>query len=359
MGSRKDNRTYIRFNDFWLRLFGVPITGLIIAFLILGAKPEFAYDEFFYFLISSTIFTFVYWEFNRFSLVVFRKRYPDLKDTNRRLFMNGAVLVVGIMVINIGLGFLLQLFFDFCFGFEEVNPPFLRILVITYLFNILFFGIYEAIYSAVGWRYSLLQTEKIKRESLQSQLDNLKSRVNPHFLFNSLNTLSALIHDRPDDAVKAVEQMARSYRYLLQASQKEVVQIREELENVEAYLFLLQIRFGDGLKVEWGIDPHLEDQFIIPLALQMLIENCIKHNVVRLKEPLPIRVFTEQNRWLVIENPIRPKQVPNEGTGMGLKNIQSRYELMGGEGIVVESEGSFFRVKLPILNIQDYAHSDH
>ncbi|MEM0997184.1 MAG: histidine kinase [Bacteroidota bacterium] len=356
---KASNRAVLRFDDRWFRLLGIPFAGAIINFLIMPEMEGTTPANYLKYLFSSIFYTFIYWEFNRVVLIRLRQRYPEVKDTVKRLAITGIIIGGGVLFITFIVGLGVNLAMNALLADHMGPPPFARILIVTILFNVLFTGIYEAIYSVIGWSDSQLQTEKLKRESLQSQLDNLKSRVNPHFLFNSLNTLSALIPERPDDAVKAVEQLARTYRYLLAASEKEVVQVREELENVQAYLFLLQTRFGSALRVDIAVPEALQDRFVVPLAVQMLVENCIKHNVVRQKEPLRIRIGTEGEDWLVVENAVRPRPRAAEGTGTGLRNIRRRYELVAQSAIEVHADSERFRVKLPLLNIQPYAHSDH
>lgn len=359
MGRKLDNRTFLRFNDRWFRILGIPLAGSVVNFLIMGPEADISQTAYLYILFSSVFYTFIYWEFNRFQMIALRRRFPEVGDTIKRLLISALIVLTFVGLVTLCSFLFMDRLIGSLFQFNEAHPPYFRIFVVSLLFNVLFLGVYEAIYSAVGWNETRLQSEELKRASLQSQLDNLKSRVNPHFLFNSLNTLSALIHERPDDAVRAVEQLARSYRYLLQATEKEVVSVREELENVRAYLYLLQIRFGEALETEIEVPEQLQDRFIVPLALQMLVENAIKHNVLRQKQPLKIRIFTGGDAWLSVENPIHPRPQPPEGTGTGLANIRHRYALTGGQKIRVHQGNAVFRVDIPLLKIHAYARPDH
>ncbi len=359
MSRKEHNRKYLRFNDVWFRILGVPLAGVVVNFLIMTPREMPNSQVYFYVLLSSIVYTFLYWEFNRFQIIQLRKRWPEVGDAIKRLSISLVIVLSFVTLVTLMGELIVDRVLSDLFNLVDNHPPYFRIFVVSILFNFLFLGAYEAIYSAVGWNESRLQSEELKRVSLQSQLDNLKSRVNPHFLFNSLNTLSALIPERPEDAVRAVEQLARSYRYLLQSTGKEVVSVEEELENVRAYLYLMQIRFGEALKVDINVPDDLRNHFIVPLALQMLVENAIKHNVLRQKQPLDIRVYTHEDAWLRVENPIQPRPKPAEGTGTGLENIRRRYALTGGKEIQVRQEAGLFRVDLPLLKIQSYAHSDH
>lgn len=194
---------------------------------------------------------------------------------------------------------------------------------------------------------SELVLEKLKKETLASQLDSLKNQMHPHFLFNSLNILTELIQQNQNSAVKFVEQLSDVYRYVLDSKSKEVIEIESELKFIESFIYLLKIRFSDRIIVTINLT-ELEQMVIPPLALQLLIENAIKHNSISSQSPLFINISQEADH-LVVKNNLQRKEVIIRPSGIGLKNIQSRYSFLTDKKVVITQEEDSFIVKLPIL----------
>jgi LytS/YehU family sensor histidine kinase len=202
----------------------------------------------------------------------------------------------------------------------------------------------------LNWRQTAIDAEKAKRESIKAQYDSLKNQVNPHFLFNSLNALTNLVYQDQDKAAKFIKQLSEVYRYVLESRDKEVVTINEELKSLESYIFLQQIRFGDKLNVQ--IDIPQRDGRVAPLALQMLFENAIKHNVISEEYPLTIHIYRKEDN-LIVENTLKRKHIlPEDSSGLGLENIKKRYEFLSDKKVAVEETNLKFKVTLPILPIQ-------
>ena len=199
----------------------------------------------------------------------------------------------------------------------------------------------------VRWRGAAVDAEASKRESIKAQYESLKSQVNPHFLFNSLNALTNLVYEDQDKAAKFIKQLSDVYRYVLDTRDREMVSLEEELRFLNAYLFLQQIRFGDKLQIKIELN-GIESQ-IAPLAFQMLIENAIKHNVISQDNPLVIRLYSTKD-YLVVENNFQKKPVLKEDSpGIGLENIRKRYAFLSALPIEVDQTEKLFTVKLPIL----------
>ncbi len=193
------------------------------------------------------------------------------------------------------------------------------------------------------------QLINLQKENLQSQFDVLKQQVNPHFLFNSLNVLTSLIKLEPDLAEKFSEQLSKVYRYVLENKDNELVDLQTELNFLDAYIFLLDIRFVGKLQVNINIPEARRNDKIIPLAMQLLIENAIKHNTMSKSDPLVIDIFVDKNNMLNIVNNLqeRPSQVAS--TGVGLKNIQNRYLLLNNTQPVFEKTESKFTARVPLV----------
>ena len=194
------------------------------------------------------------------------------------------------------------------------------------------------------------QLISLQKENLQSQYEVLKQQVNPHFLFNSLNVLTSLIKIEPDLAEKFSEQLSKVYRYVLENKDYELVDLKTELHFLEAYVFLLNIRFVDKLKVKINIPNDKMNLQIIPLAMQLLIENAIKHNTMSIFEPLIIDVLVDNEDCLQVINNLqeRPSQVVS--TGLGLKNILNRYSLLQLPNPVFQKTDKQFIAKIPLVN---------
>lgn len=200
-----------------------------------------------------------------------------------------------------------------------------------------------------NWRDLAIQNEKLKTESMASRFASLKAQVNPHFLFNSLNVLSGLVYRDADLSAQFIKKLSEVYRYVLDQQEQELVPVAEELDFVESIVFLQQIRFGDNLRVSIEISKD-SSKMIAPLALQMLIENAIKHNVISAQSPLNIQI-KENGQYYVVSNTLQPKTVMGESLGLGLENIRKRYGFLTNRAVEILQEQGQFIVKLPIIQV--------
>lgn len=220
---------------------------------------------------------------------------------------------------------------------------FVPTLVITFLISIFMHGRGFLL----AWKDALVEAERLKKEQISARYETLKNQVNPHFLFNSLNVLASLVHKDPDQAEQFIRQLSTVYRYILNSRDQEVVSLKEELDILQAYLFLLDTRFGASLQTTINI-PSGATGLLAPLTLQMLVENAIKHNEVSKSKPLHIDIFQE-NGYVVVRNNIQAKNSLPESTGIGLANIQARYQILSGKAVLISNNDGYFTVKTPIL----------
>jgi two-component system, LytTR family, sensor kinase len=199
--------------------------------------------------------------------------------------------------------------------------------------------------------------QKLIAKSANAQFESLKNQLDPHFLFNSLNVLSSLIDENPKQAQKFTASMSKIYRYVLEQKDKELVTVEDELEFAKTYCDLLKTRFEDS--VDFVFDVKKEDyrRFVVPLSLQLLLENCIKHNFATSSRPLMIRIFSE-NDTLCIENNLQVREQIKESSGIGLANIVQRYSLLTKRNVFIEKSEDYFKVKLPILSSKPNVSSD-
>lgn len=192
-----------------------------------------------------------------------------------------------------------------------------------------------------------VENETLRAENLNSRYEALKNQLDPHFLFNSLNTLWSLIEDDADKAEDFIHQLSGVLRYTLQ--NKEVVTLAEELDCVRSYCRMMKMRYGDNLLFDHGIDHDIYDHYyVLPLSIQGLIENAIKHNVISSKQPLTVYIHTDEDNHLIISNKIQPKIGKEEGTGIGLANLAERYRIKWNENVEIFNDGKIFSVTLPL-----------
>ena len=221
-------------------------------------------------------------------------------------------------------------------------------------------AIYEGWYYLEQWKLLFVESEDLKKSNLKSQNKFLRDQIQPHFLFNSLNTLTALILTDAGKAVLFVEEMSTVYRYLLQKNQKELTTFKEERIFLNSYLLLLRTRFEDALCIEIRVDPAFDYYLLPPFVLQLLIENAVKHNIVSKDHPLHISIYTDNRCNLHIYNTLRPKLNPNVSEGTGLQNIISRYRLLKQDkGLKIATEDGLFKVILPLLKTSMYENFEY
>ncbi|HYC83687.1 MAG TPA: sensor histidine kinase [Chryseosolibacter sp.] len=209
----------------------------------------------------------------------------------------------------------------------------------------------------INWKQTTIAAERLERENIAARYESLKNQVNPHFLFNSFNALSNLVYEDQDKAVKFIKKLSEVYRYVLDTREREVVTGSEEFDFLQSYMYLQEIRFGNKLRIEIRKDDR--DFLVAPLAVQMLIENAIKHNVVSEDDPLTIEVFTDDD-FLVVKNNLQPKSSSAEpSAGVGLDNITNRYAFLTSKKVEVIADPDSFIVKLPLLTQTDHEHRHH
>jgi LytS/YehU family sensor histidine kinase len=193
------------------------------------------------------------------------------------------------------------------------------------------------------------QVLKLQKENLQSQFEVLKQQVNPHFLFNSLNVLTSLIKADPDLAETFTEKLSKVYRYVLENKEKDLVSLSTEMDFLNAYLFLINIRFSGKIIVEIDIDSKYAEYRVLPIAVQMLIENAIKHNTYSKTNPLLINIYTDENGNLIVCNNLKARETIMASTGVGLENITRRYALITDHTPVFAKTETHFIARLPLL----------
>ena len=219
------------------------------------------------------------------------------------------------------------------------------------LFTVLISFNISLIFTAIGffraWKKEVVNSEKLKTEMMSYKYESLRNQINPHFLFNSLNVLSDLVYDDQAMAVKFIQQMSDLFRYVLDSRDKELVPLKDELEFIRSFTFLLKMRFEDKLIIENDVQANSED-YIVPMSLQLLIENAVKHNEV--SEAFPLRIsIRKNNSYLEVENNSQPKNAGEDSKKTGLKNIIQQFAFFSDQPIEIIPSDKSFLVRVPIL----------
>ena len=195
----------------------------------------------------------------------------------------------------------------------------------------------------------LIENEQLQAENIRNQYEVLKNQLNPHMLFNSLNTLRSLVRENQDKAQDYIQELSRVLRYTLQSNESQSVSLREEMEFASAYIFLLKLRFENNLQFDIQIAKSFEDYRLPPMAVQVLIENAVKHNEISDRKPLTIHIVTNNEGYLSVSNDIQPKRTAASGTGIGLVNLAKRYRLLFKQDIQI-TEDKEFSVCIPLID---------
>lgn len=212
-----------------------------------------------------------------------------------------------------------------------------NLLIVTYLYSTTIFSRYKEIEA---------ENERLKRSQLESQLSQLKAQLNPHFLFNSLNTLKVMVEDKDEKSVEYLIKLSEVYRYFLDNSESHLVTVQAELKIAEAYFFMLKNRFEENISLKIRLLSNVLEQKIPAMSLQLLIENAVKHNVISRNKPLLICIYESENQ-LVVENSFQPKRSVETSTKIGLQNLNNRSEILAHKAIEVTKTETKFIVKIP------------
>lgn len=295
-------------------------------------------------LLPSLINTVVLWA-GSMSIVIFVWRKFPWESKPRQHILVELSLIVWLLLLYITvIGFFLAYKNHSSFWVElKLNTV---DIVFTVLITFLIITIHEAVFFYRQWKLHFSKSIQLEKDNLEAQYNTLKAQVNPHFLFNSLNSLMGLLDNHPT-AEQYVQDLSEYLRYVLQSNTRELVDVDEEMESVAKFLNLQKLRFGENLHTHIELSAEARRMQIPPLTIQMLIENCIKHNTISGSKPLTIRVYNTDNA-ITVENNIQLKQ-SHESTGHGLRNIEGRYRFLAAKPIQITTTETHFSVSLPLI----------
>ncbi|MFD2573167.1 sensor histidine kinase [Spirosoma soli] len=366
----------------WFRLVGTPLFGLLLYLIIYYIDPQ-SFNEPSYhgpnawqtYCIDICTALFGAYLLSESSLWTTRgldwlmpwEKKPMLRFiTQFFALVFDSVLTIGVLI------WLLILLEDPNYQFTETDWLSIRQTVVFGSLMALFLNaIHTGAYFFGRWQASMLEAERLKRESVEARYEALKSQLDPHFLFNNLNTLTAIVEESPRQAVDFIENLSLVYRYILQKRNQTLVTLDEELDLANAYLYLLEKRFGDNIRAEITIPAKYRSWRLPPMTLQLLLENAVKHNIVNSSRPLHIRLTVNDPGELIVVNN-RQKRLamqtavhadinlppaddshttapPSSPSGVGLRNIQNRYRLLGQQPPLVTETDQYFTVQLALL----------
>jgi two-component system, LytTR family, sensor kinase len=328
-----------------LRTYAAILAVSVLGFIVRLAKfDEFSTDiHINLFFISIGLIT-VSWESLRLVNLWLNRVFPFERNITGRILIQ---LVIGSLI-----GIMIRFVIYF---FGEPNLPFkldsLFLAATWALYATMPIGInfaFFTVYFIERWKDSLVKTERLEKEKSQVQFDNLKNQLNPHFLFNALTSLNTLIFENQELASQFLQQLSKVYRYVLQNKDKNFVLLSTELDFIEHYVQLLETRFQGALKISFEIDTDANEKAIVPVTLQILIENAIKHNVVDKEKRLLIEILTV-GEYLVVSNNLQTRKTVESSNKLGLENLRSLYKFLTDKPVIVESTDGRFYVKVPLI----------
>jgi two-component system, LytTR family, sensor kinase len=325
----------------YLGIFAFNVLGFIVR---LAKFDEFSFELHVSLLLTGLVLTTVLWESLRLINIWLNKHYPFEQNLARRMALQ---IVLGAMV-GIAIRFIIYKWGEPRLPFH-LDSLFVAATWALYVFiptgvNLGFFTLYF-----IGrWKDSIIYAERLEKEKAKVQFDNLKNQLNPHFLFNALTSLNSLIFENQQLASEFVQQLSRVYRYVLQNKDKHFVLLSTELEFISNYVKLLETRFEGALKIRFDIGEEALDKAIVPVSLQILIENAVKHNIVDRDKPLDIDIIS-MGDYLVVSNNLQIRKRVESSNKQGLDNLRTLYQFLIEKPVVVEQTDDRFFVKIPLI----------
>lgn len=329
----------------------LPPVILVINYWIFGWRYFAEGSLFLWSSIISGVTGIVSWQVQIMIALWLQKKYPKYHQTLRRVFyaLLLYILVTSLTILFVFLGYAAVPYFKYDL---EVSHLILA-LVTGIVVDVLSASFHEGVAFYEKWKKVTDEAEALKRENLQTQLESLKAQVNPHFLFNSLNSLSSLISEDPPKAEKFLNEMCKVYRYLLRNNEEDLATLSSEMQFIQSYFHLLKTRYGDSLQLQTKIDAAYLCHQLPSLTLQMLVENAVKHNIMMKEQPLKINISTNQEGKLIVANTLQRKVREVTSNKIGLGNIVNKYRLLRQDDILVKEDEKEFSVIIPLIQSEN------
>jgi len=333
------------------KFIGIPIFTIMTTLFLTPFPFILTWQHTLFHIIFSFLGVLGIWFSVRFTIFYFRKHCPKWTFGIRitaQLIVTSIFAVIITWILNRSGLHLFLLNTGLC-DVEE-NFDFKNLYLTAIIFTFLINTIYESFYLLLRLSETLVESERYKKESIEAQYQNLTSRLNPHFLFNSLNTLTTIVEENPQKAVEYIHELSIVYRYVLNSQKSTWTDLASEMKFTQSYITLLKMRFEENLRIDVGLCKDHLNSFILPLTIQLLIENAVKHNEISNSHPLDIKIFCEDDNLVVTNN----KQIRNimpSTTKIGLQNIRDRYGFLVNKEVIIEDLETTFTVKIPLVNM--------
>ena len=295
--------------------------------------------------IASFLAALITWESILFFGKMLEKFLPLSEHLNLKRIFIQVVLTFGVVTFNANsIFFMMNRLFGLVIDSEIRTVAYVVFFFIAVVYNLVYFG---TIYFN-EWKDNLVRNERLQRQEAEVRYDALRNQLNPHFLFNALSSLNSLIFENQQLASDFLQQLSKMFRYTLLHKNNETVAIKTEIDFIDHFVFLIQTRFAENVKFQINIAEEDLEKGIVPVTLQVLVENALKHNVISKDSPLSIRIFTDGN-YLTIANSLNKKINVETSNKIGLTNLKTLYGFLTEQPVITEERSNEFVVKIPLL----------
>lgn len=321
----------------------IPVVGIGLAVLFLPDRTDYEEVSTLFHVAHAIIMTSGIW-FGCMMIVIFLwRKFPWEQKPAWHLLLE-IILILGYTnAFSYGIYLL-----EKNFGIVDITEDIFIGAIITNLITLFVTGMHEAVEFYQQWKYNFSKSVRLEKDNIEAKYEMLKTQVNPHFLFNSLNSLTTIVEGN-ENAVQYIQNLSEFLRYMLKSRDRQLVLLREEVNILRRYVELQQSRFTENLDIVIDVDEKFYHYSIPPLVVQMLVENCIKHNIISKEKPLKITVKAEKD-WLTVDNNLQKKN-ESYSTGQGLRNISERYHFFTTQQVKIHETNSTFRVSIPLLEV--------
>jgi len=329
----------------------MPIMVFIVNSILLGQGYFSGLLVFFTATIIAGIILTASWQVLTAIAVTLRNRFPKDVDLVKRLSI---ALLLFIIITALTFSCIFWVFERLIITKDFVDDARLKwVLMSGVIINIFVTLLHEGVAGFEKWKKTITETEALKTEYMQSRLLGLKSQLNPHFLFNSLNSLSCLIQESPGKAEKFLDEMSKVYRYLLKNSDEQLVTLEAELQFTRSYFYLLKERHGEGLDMEINVTRSFFEKQLPPLTLQILLESAFNMNAIGKEQPLKIELNITANGWLEIKNNVQRKISDSLADRAGIQNLSKKFRLLCNKYIIVKDTGKYQVITVPLITAKE------
>jgi sensor histidine kinase YesM len=302
----------------------------------------------FYYISSFVLFISI-WETNDYLI-----RKAKKKKIVNELFIHGKILLITVLVLIVISGSIYYVWLfeiNIFYNIEKEEPVsvFKIDMLRAFGLTVVFAGLNQFFWISSDKKKLELSILALQKEVINSKYSSLKSQISPHFLFNSLNTLTSLIYEDRDLASDFVSGLASCYRYILDNKEEDLVTLDKEMQFLDSFIFMMKVRHNEAITIHTDIDKRYLSKLIPTLSIQMLVENALKHNYYSKEKPIKIEIYIDHNRILIINN-LKKRLDSQESTQLGLKNIKNRYAFYTKEEVIIENSNHTFKVSMPLLS---------